>query len=327
MEEILKPVEKFVKKELIENCHLWDAEPQQFRKDTFRQIEKKLGILQLPEIDKENFISNARGVVRLLASGCGSIAFIYAVNFAITSFLKERTSLPSGKLFISPVIIEKDDWLFYFKREKKLSGKLDGIIAGDLGEIFFLPVARENDERGWLLIEGTTSYSEENSFLPGLRPLTTGRINFENFSLKDDLLFLPQGEWFEEFKSWFLIYLIPLFSGLVENALNISENYAKERFQGGQPIIEIPSVRRLLNSIRATLATLNHLSSYPIKSRWIEEIRKIYISIIDDAEEAILNSIQVMGGYGYMQDYRVERILRDFRSIRSIFSPLEYITE
>ncbi len=325
-EEIIKPIEKFVKKELKDNCSLWDAEPEKFSPAVFRSIEAKLGILQLPTLVPDDFPQVASEITRLISYGCGAVGFIYSTHFSIISTIREHTDELPDDLTLSPIILDEDDWLFFFEKENKFAGRLGGIIGGDLASFFFLPITRSDETRGWILVKGSLAYSEETRYLPGLKPLKTGQVEFERFKIEKELAYIPEGEWFEEFKSWFLFYQLAFFQGLVENAYEIAREYATERKQSGRPIIEIPSVKRLFSQIESTISLLRTArNGFSREKGWIYDIRKLYLGIVDPAEEALLNSIQTMGGYGYMQDYKVERILRDFRSARSIFSPLEYI--
>ena len=325
--DIMKPIEKFVGKELKDNCSLWDVEYDKFNSRVLQSIEDKLGIFQLPSILEEDFTATAGEVVKTLSRGCGSIGFLYGVHFSLQSFIKHSIDVTVDELLTSPVILKKNDWLFYFEKEKKFSGRLSGTLGADLAHYFFIPVITSNDKKGGLLVKGKISYSEESKFLPGLKPLKSGEIEFENFEFEEAIHFFEEGDWFEEFKSWFLYYVLHMFQGLIERAYEISKDYANERYQGGVKIIEIPSVKRLLSTIGTAISTLSSsLQGFSFEGKdWIFNIRKLYLALVDLSEEAILNAIQSMGGYGYMQDYGVERILRDFRSIRSIFSPLEYL--
>ncbi len=327
IQEVLAPVEKFVKKELKDNCALWDAEPEKFTARSLSQIEGKLGILQLPEVFPDEFPEVSAEIIKTLSSGCGAIGFIYSIHFSINALLKTLNKTTTSELTISPVILGENDWLFYFEKENKFSGRLGGIIGGDIGKIFFLPITKSDETKGWVLVEGRLSYSEETTFLPGLRAISTGNVDFEKFKMTKEILYISEGEWFEIFKSWFLYYQLSIITGLIKNAYEIAIDYASQRKQGGKLIIEIPSVKRLLTQVETTLTVMEAITNNFTfeKSDWIKHVRHFYLNTIDSAEKAILNSIQAMGGYGYMQDYKVERILRDFRSIRSIFSPLEYI--
>jgi alkylation response protein AidB-like acyl-CoA dehydrogenase len=129
--------------------------------------------------------------------------------------------------------------------------------------------------------------------------------------------------------------------GCMEAAINYAHKYANEREQFGKPIAELPLMKRNLedfqtevDAIRALLVdTISHFDIYnklQLKEHHGEELNKDEKNTM---EEALLwtrkrtplvkyyaceantlltqRAIQVLGGYGFMQEYPVERYHRD----------------
>lgn len=99
--------------------------------------------------------------------------------------------------------------------------------------------------------------------------------------------------------------------GLAVEAYDAALAYACERYQGGRNICDHDAVRIILAemalSIRAARALMNDPGADCLSSAFAAEM----------AERVCLDAIQVHGGYGYMRDYRIERILRDVKTFHA----------
>ncbi|MBR2187963.1 MAG: acyl-CoA dehydrogenase family protein [Eubacterium sp.] len=104
--------------------------------------------------------------------------------------------------------------------------------------------------------------------------------------------------------------------GLTQAALDESINYAKERNQFGQPIANFQLIQGMLADISAPLDACR-LMAY--QCAWkldngIEcsrECSELKFMATDLAVKAATDAIQIHGGYGYTDDYPVERLYRD----------------
>lgn len=104
--------------------------------------------------------------------------------------------------------------------------------------------------------------------------------------------------------------------GMIQRCLEESVKYAKQRTQFGQNIIMFQFVQEKLANI---FTALEHTRAMTHRLLWMEEqgidtfaeasSAKIYAT--EMATKCALDAIQVLGGYGYMKEYKVERFLRD----------------
>ncbi|MFH1825610.1 MAG: acyl-CoA dehydrogenase family protein [Candidatus Firestonebacteria bacterium] len=106
--------------------------------------------------------------------------------------------------------------------------------------------------------------------------------------------------------------------GIASGALEEAINYARVRKQFGQPIIGFQAVQHMLadmatevEAARALLyATCRMIDSRKVKSFAKESaMSKLYCS--DVAMRVTTNAVQIFGGYGYMKEYPVEKMMRD----------------
>jgi len=104
--------------------------------------------------------------------------------------------------------------------------------------------------------------------------------------------------------------------GIARAALEDAVAYAKERRQFDRPIAEFQATRWKLADM-ATRIQAGRLLTY--RAAWIRDqgrrhtreasVAKLFTS--ETATWAALQAVQIYGGYGYIQDYPVERHLRD----------------
>ena len=105
--------------------------------------------------------------------------------------------------------------------------------------------------------------------------------------------------------------------GIAQGALDEAVKYARIREQFGQPISKFQGVQFLLAEMQTLLEASRHLV-YDAANRWDLKVEPItqYSSIAKlFASEACVKvtdkAVQVLGGYGYIREYNVERMMRD----------------
>jgi alkylation response protein AidB-like acyl-CoA dehydrogenase len=105
--------------------------------------------------------------------------------------------------------------------------------------------------------------------------------------------------------------------GLAQGALEAALDYAKQRNQFGQPIISFQAVSHMLANMaidveaaRALVYAAARTVDSDARSFSAESaMAKVFAS--DVAMRVTIDAIQVFGGVGYMQDYPVEKMMRD----------------
>ena len=105
--------------------------------------------------------------------------------------------------------------------------------------------------------------------------------------------------------------------GIAQGALEVAAAYAKERRQFGKPIAELQMIQAMLADMDAATEAARHLlytaceeieSGNADAARWAA-ICKLVAG--DAAMRVTTDAVQVLGGYGYIEDYPVERMMRD----------------
>lgn len=153
----------------------------------------------------------------------------------------------------------------------------------------------------------------------GMRGSSTGEIFLENVRLPKSQLLGTKNKGFKELLLTLEEERFDIIAGcigIMQRCLEESVNYAKKRVQFGQNIIMYQFVQdKLVNMFvalehtRAMLHRLIYLEENNLESFAEASAAKIYAA--EAATKVALDAIQVMGGYGYMKEYKVERFLRD----------------
>ncbi len=110
--------------------------------------------------------------------------------------------------------------------------------------------------------------------------------------------------------------------GLAQGALDIAVEYARKRIQFGKPIISFQAIQHKLadmaiktEAARALVYSIaRFMDTEPRDASKLAAMAKVFAG--DVAMEVATSAVQVLGGYGYMQDYPVEKMMRDAKILQ-----------
>jgi alkylation response protein AidB-like acyl-CoA dehydrogenase len=105
--------------------------------------------------------------------------------------------------------------------------------------------------------------------------------------------------------------------GIAQGALDVAARYANERRQFGRPIAEFQMIQAMLADMDAGTEAARQLlykacteieAGSPDSARWSAMCKLV---AGDTAMRVTTDAVQVLGGYGYIDEYPVERMMRD----------------
>ena len=110
--------------------------------------------------------------------------------------------------------------------------------------------------------------------------------------------------------------------GLAQGAIDEAVAYARERRQFDAPIISFQAVQHMLadmvtqtEAARALVyAVARYIDSEPKEVSKVSAMSKLFAS--DVAMKVTVDAVQIMGGYGYMRYYPVEKMMRDAKILQ-----------
>jgi len=185
------------------------------------------------------------------------------------------TNKTKGSRGLSAFIVEKDTpGLSFGKKEKKL-----GIRASSTREVIF----------------------------------TDCRVPRENLLGKEGMGFIVAMKNFDRTRPGIGAQAV----GISQGALDYAANYARQRYQFGQPISSFQAIQHMLadmatqtEAARALVyATARMIDAGAKDFSKESSMAKVFAS--DVAMKVTTDAVQILGGYGYMRDYPVEKMMRD----------------
>lgn len=165
--------------------------------------------------------------------------------------------------------------------------------------------------------EGVTTTSVGDKM--GIRMMDTSEVNFSNVRVPLSNIIGEEGKGFYQVLEFFdesRILIAAQALGTAQGAFDRALDYVKQREQFGKKIAEFQVTQHKLADM-ATKIELARLMTY--KAAWnfdkgridpkLTSMAKMYAArtAVEVADEAI----QLLGGYGYMKEYEVERFYRD----------------
>jgi alkylation response protein AidB-like acyl-CoA dehydrogenase len=169
-------------------------------------------------------------------------------------------------------------------------------------------------EKGTL---GLSTGKKENKL--GIRASDTCELYFENCRIPGENMIGEEGQGFKVAMKALgggRIGIAAQALGLARAALDASISYAKERKQFGKTIGEFGAIQNKLADIATEIDAARMLVWRAAKLKddgknYYREssMAKLYAS--STAMKAATECVQIHGGYGYMQEYGVERLMRD----------------
>ena len=209
-----------------------------------------------------------------------------------------------------------------------LNGEKQWITSGDRAGVITV-WARTRPEKGSrgisaFLVEGGQPGLRvgKHEDKMGLRASTTVSLSFEDLRLRADQLFGEEGHGFPIAMSALdggRVSIAAQAVGVGLAALRASVAYTKERRAFGQPIGDFQAIRFLLADCdtqieAARLLTLNAAALKEQGRPFSRECSIAKLFATETANRVCDTAVQVHGGYGYIDEFPVERHYRDIRA-------------
>ena len=154
----------------------------------------------------------------------------------------------------------------------------------------------------------------------GFRGSPTREVYFDNVTVGDDRRISEIGKGFAlamDTLDHTRITIAAQALGLAQGALDTAKKYAHERKQFGKEIFDFQGVQFMLADMAIAVETARQITyAAAAKSergdkdlKFFSAVSKTYAT--DVAMKVTTDAVQILGGYGYVSDYPVERMMRD----------------
>ena len=274
------------------------------------------------------FAANFLGVYPIIISGSEEMKQKYLPDIAagkkFGAFgLTEANAGSDASGIQTTAVLDGDEWV--------LNGTKQWITNGGEAQIYTV-VAITDRSRGprgaslFVVEDGDPGFSygpKEKKM--GIRASSTTELIFKDCRIPKDRLIGRAGTGFITVMKTLDLSrpgIAALGVGLAQAALDEAVKYAKQRQQFGKPIIAFQAIQHMLadmaigvESARALVyAASKHIQQHPKDMSKASAMCKTYAT--DVAMKVTTDAVQVMGGYGYMSEYPVEKMMRDAKILQ-----------
>ncbi|MBT4934168.1 MAG: acyl-CoA dehydrogenase [Rhodospirillaceae bacterium] len=198
-----------------------------------------------------------------------------------------------------------------------------GVIAG-IVIVFALtdPAAGKKGISAFIVPTDTEGYSAGPAEQKlGQRGHETVALMFDNMRLPADLLLGPEGAGYKIALSNLeggRIGIAAQSVGMARAAYHAARDYARERVTFGKPIVDHQAVAFRLADMATGIEVARQMALHAASLRdagqpCLAEASMAKLFASETAEKICTDAIQIHGGYGYLEDFPVERIYRDVR--------------
>ncbi|HLA27587.1 MAG TPA: acyl-CoA dehydrogenase family protein [Syntrophales bacterium] len=284
-------------------------------------------------------------VAEELAYGCAGMATSFLVNEIALTPLLLSGSLEQKENFLKPVCSSKevkfasfaltepgagsDAAMIKTKAERTeggyvINGRKTFITGGDIAT-FFVVFASTDPSKGHKGISafivpkelGVEIGKEEDKM--GIRASHTVELIFEDVRVpRENLLGVEGAGFYVAMGTLDLTRAMAaaVACGLAQRALDEALNYASERVQFGKPLLHHQLIQGKLADMSMEIDAARLLTW---RAAWLgDQGKKLALEsaqakafAADVAMKASIQALQIFGGYGYMKDYPIEKLMRD----------------
>ncbi|HIC86334.1 MAG TPA: acyl-CoA dehydrogenase [Desulfobacterales bacterium] len=215
-----------------------------------------------------------------------------------------------------------------------LNGTKTFISHGDVSEVICIAARTDSSQPGhkgisFFIVERNTpgfSIGKKEKKL-GLRASSTVELILEDAKVPAENLLLEEGKGFHIAMKTLDFTRIPVAAqaiGIAQGALDYAVQYTKERVQFGKPLFSFQGLQWMMADMAAEVEAARQLT-YKAASVFEklpknmdklpkETIRYSAMAKLVAAETAMkvtTDAVQLLGGYGYVREYPLERMMRD----------------
>lgn len=193
-----------------------------------------------------------------------------------------------------------------------LRGAKTRVPAGESAE-YLTVLARDNmnDSLAWVAVpskaKGVSIEPAPN--LLGLKLCAFNDVEFDGVEVPPgNIIREASPEKLLEYRRYIDPVLAAVAIGAAAQARSVAIKYTIDRYQGGKMISEHDVIRDMLLGMELKIRAARALAYGPDA----DALGAAFAAAA--AEQVCLDAVQVLGGYGYMEDYRIERYLRDVKT-------------
>ncbi len=268
---------------------IYEKEPKEF----LEQL-KKYGFL---DVQEELKIKDLSTIIKIISKYNFPAGIFLSMNYTAKILLKSNE--------ISSIYTENSTFSTCLKPDGKF------FIFADIAD-FILKVEKEKIK----------IFSRENINLHKIPSLSFDLFAFSKREeeIEQNLLISNLSLSIYEFFSKLYFFIDCAICGMMEHTLELVQKYTAERIQGGKPIKDYFAIKEKIYRISEFLNIVSEIIDSLSENHEKINKKSFFLTGFAMRECPILISeaIQVFGGYGYMKDFKIEKLYREAETIKSL---------
>jgi hypothetical protein len=268
---------------------IYEKEPKEFSE----QLKK----YRFLDVQEELEIKDLSTIIKTISRHNFPAGIFIAMNYATKIFLRsnEISSVPTENTTFSTCL--KPDGKFFI-----FADIADFILEVEKEKIKIFP--REN-----INLHKIPSLSFELFKISKKEEETKQNFHISNLNLST-----------YDFFSKLHFFIDCAICGMMKYALGLVQKYASERIQGRKPIKDYFAIKekiyRISEFVNIISEVIDNLSENPEKI----QSKSFFLTgfVIRECPILLSEAIQVFGGYGYMKDFKVEKLYREAETLRNL---------
>jgi alkylation response protein AidB-like acyl-CoA dehydrogenase len=270
-------------------------------------------------------IAQADGMLPILHGGSESLKEKYLTRLAgasrqLTALAATEPSAGSDSISMRTRAVKKGDRYI-------INGQKCFITNGSVADFFVLYAYTQPEKKAHgisaFVVQGDSPglvYGKNENKM-GMRGSINSELFFEDMEVPEENLIGDEGEGFVNLMRTLAksrLFCASQAVGLARGALEEAVAYAGRRIQFGKPLAALSPIQFMVAEMAAAVES-SRLLTYRAAQQFDagdEEQAGVYAAMAkftasDTAMRVTTDAVQILGGYGYMKDYPVERMMRD----------------
>ena len=284
-------------------------------------------------------IAQADGMLPILHGGSAELKEKFLCKLGgdsqlLTAFAATEPSAGSDLLAMKTRAVRQGDHYV-------VNGQKCFITNGSVADLFTLYAYTDPDKQAkgvsaFVVEKGTPGLTYgKNEHKMGMRGSVNSELFFEDMKIPAENLIGEEGSGFSNLMqtlSQNRLFCAAQAVGIAKGAIGHAVAFAKERIQFGKPIAALSPIQFMIADMAAATEAAGLLcyqaaeefDAHDYKSGALHGGMAKFLAS-DTAMRVTTDAVQIMGGYGYMKDYPVERMMRDAK-LTQIYTGTNQIT-
>lgn len=273
-------------------------------------------------------------LVEALSRTCSGHAMVFGIHAALLKVLSEQGGPGADKLLEKvldsgvaaavalpePLIDGSPDLTLRAMKGKGPKTLLTGQVAAvcNVGGGYVIAFARSLKDEPLALVlraeKETVKLGAPEQAL-GLRAMPLAGLALEGHPLSRAEV-IAEGEqalvFYRAMAAYLCLVSAAAATGVMENARDKAHAYGEERYQGGKMLIGHSHLRIMLGKMGAAVTAAKGAVLYSaMKPGDLLAALGVKQSVTGDAMKVCTDAVQILGGYGYMREFGLEKAMRD----------------